>query len=359
MDVGRIAAAANVVLSWLYADFAGGGGSAYRAAAMLSLAMLARAFGRKPSGRRAFGLSLVGAALVEPLAACDLSFGLSVAATAGIMLWSAPSVVASETPHPVGLRQRMLGWLYVGARATVAAHLACLPLLLSMSSEVPLLSVAANVLAAPVGELAALPVCLVHAVLWWWEPVEQGAAALGSGALQIVRAIAHARRSWRPDVSPPASYTLASECSGDRGLVAVWARPARRSYFASAALALLVGLEVQAMRAGAPTDELRITALDVGQGDAIVVDLPDGRVMLIDGGGLVGSSDSTPANGWCSRCCGIGADARSTSRCSATPTPITTAVGSLRSSGCRSMRSGCRASPPPPVPRERWHVRSL
>ncbi len=38
-----------------------------------------------------------------------------------------------------------------------------------------------------------------------------------------------------------------------------------------------------------PTGELRVTALDVGQGDSLLVDLPDGRLLLIDGGGFVGS----------------------------------------------------------------------
>jgi competence protein ComEC len=40
---------------------------------------------------------------------------------------------------------------------------------------------------------------------------------------------------------------------------------------------------------GAPHGILRVTFLDVGQGDAALVDLPDGSALLVDGGGLVGS----------------------------------------------------------------------
>jgi competence protein ComEC len=45
-DVGRGAAVAGIILAWLYADFAGGSGSANRAAAMLSCVLAARALGR-------------------------------------------------------------------------------------------------------------------------------------------------------------------------------------------------------------------------------------------------------------------------------------------------------------------------
>jgi competence protein ComEC len=48
-------------------------------------------------------------------------------------------------------------------------------------------------------------------------------------------------------------------------------------------------LEMVARAQGAPRGELVVTALDVGQGDALLVDLPDGRAMMVDAGGLVGS----------------------------------------------------------------------
>ena len=56
-DVGRLSAALGVIFAWLYADFAGGSGSARRAAAMLSFAFAARAFGRRPDGPAAHDLT--------------------------------------------------------------------------------------------------------------------------------------------------------------------------------------------------------------------------------------------------------------------------------------------------------------
>ncbi|HWZ89097.1 MAG TPA: MBL fold metallo-hydrolase, partial [Polyangiaceae bacterium] len=50
-----------------------------------------------------------------------------------------------------------------------------------------------------------------------------------------------------------------------------------------------LALEAATRRAGRPTSVLRASAHDVGQGDSNLVDLPNGTLLLIDGGGFVGS----------------------------------------------------------------------
>ena len=54
---------------------------------------------------------------------------------------------------------------------------------------------------------------------------------------------------------------------------------------ALAAILTLGALELRLRQAEAPRDGVRVTFLDVGQGDAALVDLPDGQLMLIDAGG--------------------------------------------------------------------------
>ena len=284
VDVGRWAAAVAVPASWLYADFAGGSGSALRAAAMLSAGMLARALNRRAPASRTLGCSLAGMALVDPLVACDLSFALSAGATVGLMVFQKP--IAAAIVRGPAAAQMILGPI----ATTLAATAGCTPLLAILSPTLPLLGIASNLIAAPLGELAALPICLGHAVLGWAPPLEKGAALLGSGALLGVRAVARWSTAAGAVVAvpPPTPWQLAGFAVA---AVGVWVSPpgsARRLAVGLGAL-FWAALEVAAARAGSPTGKLRVTALDVGQGDSILVDLPDGSAMLFDGGGMVGS----------------------------------------------------------------------
>ena len=290
-DVARLTAAIGIVLAWVYADFAGGSGSAQRAAAMLSAVFGAKALGRQPNGVRAFGVSAVAMACADPLVAFDLSFALSLAATGGLLglgPWLQARIV---TPLPALFHKPMTAVV-----ATLSATIPCSPLLALLAPTLPTAGVLANVLAVPIGELVALPVCLAHAVLGFWPDAQQGAAILASGALIAVRGIARTTAAvpWlaMPVPSPtPWQSALLAIVGAALALGLVRGRKGM-ALFAALGAALLVA-ELTAIRLGAPRDRLRITSIDVGQGDAALIDFPDGRSMLIDGGGQVGSPFDT------------------------------------------------------------------
>lgn len=108
--------------------------SVMRAVAMGSIAALASTLGRQVSPLRVLSLAVTGLVLIDPLVVLSIGFALSVSACAGLVLLA-----------PL-LRRRLAEPLAV----TVSAQVAVLPLLLTVFGPVPLVSVVANLLAAPV-----------------------------------------------------------------------------------------------------------------------------------------------------------------------------------------------------------------
>ena len=282
IDVARIGAFAGIPVAWLYAELAGGGGSTVRAAWMATAVLAARACGRRTDAVRAFGLSLAAMAIADPLVAFDLSFVLSAGATSGLLAFARPLADRLEAWAP-----QRLAPIARATATTLAASIPCTPIIACFAPNVPLGGVLANLLAVPVGETVALPLCLAHAVLRWWPAAERGTALVASGALLVVRAIARgfAVSALGAAVPRPTSWQLAALAT----LLAAWLLASRPRAWTLAGGALVLLLEIGARRAGAPRGVLRATFLDVGQGDSAIVDLPDGQAIVVDGGGLVGS----------------------------------------------------------------------
>jgi competence protein ComEC len=285
----RVAAALGIPLAWIYADLAGGSGSAVRAAWMTSAALLAHVLSRRPDTVRAFGLSVAGMALADPLVAFDLSFALSAAATAGLL------GLGTRISQPVLARTPAWAAPVVRAvSASLAASIACAPVLACMTADLPVAGVIANLIAVPLGELAALPLCLAHALFEPMPSVERGCAFAASGALSLVRSVARgfAHIPWgaAPVPTPTAAQLAAIAIGVAAATRAVTSRPWR---WAGPCIVAVLVCELHARARGSPKGVLRVTMLDVGQGDAAIVDLPDGSAVVIDGGGLVGSPVDT------------------------------------------------------------------
>jgi competence protein ComEC len=139
--VGRAPASLVAIVGvWLYTLLVGAPPSALRAATMATFALAAQGLGRQPDA--VVGLALAVAVLLgwDPGLAFDLGFQLSVTATAGLILLS-PSI------------EQRLSWLPRSVRGqvaiAVAAQVATLPLVIGTFQRLSLVSLPANVLAAP------------------------------------------------------------------------------------------------------------------------------------------------------------------------------------------------------------------
>jgi competence protein ComEC len=209
VDAGRLAAAVGVPIAWVYAELAGAGGSTVRAAWMATAALAARALGRRTDAPRAFGVSMLAMAIADPLVAFDLSFVLSAGATAGLLAFARPLAESLEALAPA-----RLATLARASATTLAATIPCTPIIARFAPTVPIGGVLANLLAVPVGELAALPLCLAHALLFWWQAAERGCAEVASGALVLVRLVARgfAVPALTAEVPQPTSWQMVAIC---------------------------------------------------------------------------------------------------------------------------------------------------
>ena len=248
------------------------------AGSLASLAWLAA----RPADRWYF--LLVGACVLEaanPYAVLEPGFQLSFAAVAAIFVL-VPRLEARLEGYPVPSR------LASGLAVSVVCGVVTAPILWLHFGAVPVFSVLANALAAPVVP-PLLGLALVAAAL---EPFSSGGAALlgwANGWLaaylswcaELVGGLPHAQlTSWRALLAVAVAVALA-------GLTAR-VRVRRIARFATLAAMLVtaaagwVALEASDRRAP-PPDGLRITFLDVGQGDATLVEVPEGAVLVDQG----------------------------------------------------------------------------
>jgi len=291
VDPRAVAAAIALPAIAFFALVTGEAIATLRSALMLSIGMGAYLVGRRAAPGPAIAAAALALLVANPLQLADLSLQLSLASVVGIAL-GARGIGPRGAPA-AGLARRLVGWLWRFVAATVAATAATAPLVAHHFGEVAPLSPLGNLALVPIVELAVVPIGLAGAAGGAiWPPLGKLPLAAAGLAARAALAVAEGFRAhaplW-PCRAPNWLETAALTAGGCLGLVAAAARGPRRRLLGAVALAaalLAIGSLVARDLARRHGRALTVTFLDVGQGDAAVVETPGAGVMLIDGGGV-------------------------------------------------------------------------
>lgn len=266
--------AATLAVLWSFAVLTRFEPSVLRATVMAGVASVAWGAGAAIGGRRALAATVVALVVLDPLIAGSVGFVLSVAATAGIVLWSA--AISSRLPGPAPVRD--------AAGTTLAAQVAVAPLLATIGGGTTLASIPANLLVAPIaGPLMGWGL-LVGPVAGLAQEAGHGAVASGlhtptAAGLRWIDLVAdHAARPDLPEV--PVVLLIATALA--MVLLDRLRSPAvRRVVLAAALVPLLVtGLQPVPAPDGpcAPVDALPVWCTVDDAGERVQIVVVGGRV---------------------------------------------------------------------------------
>lgn len=257
-----------------------------RAGLMGGLAFAALALNRERESVYLFLLVAIGLLLWNPLLLFHVSFQLSFAATAGLLLLAPPvRAYLSERGLPE--------FAAMSIGITVGAQLMSLPILLWYFSQVSLSAILANLFVVPIIDailiLALLAGLLAFALPFLGTLLFASSSLLFGLVWELTRLLAALPHS---SIYPSAMLlptvflyyaALAFLFCGEerRGRVLALLRPHGRRILMGACVLLVF---LAALRLTQP-EELAVHFIDVGQGDAALLVTPHGHAVMIDTGG--------------------------------------------------------------------------
>ncbi|HSR07219.1 MAG TPA: ComEC/Rec2 family competence protein [Bryobacteraceae bacterium] len=316
--------------AWLYALVSGFSPPVARAAGGFTLYLIARFFFRRGRVLNLLAAVALVYLLSDPGEMGDASFQLSFLCVGALGGLAAPLLEATTAPFARGLRQignseadayleprvaqfrvelrlaaeTMEAWLRVPVkwcaegftlllRAGIFVYeMALVSLAIQIGLALPMAvyfhrisftGLTANVIIVPLLE-AAVPIGFLAIFTGWHVP-----AALAGWLLKIAARTADWHARWEPGwrvSNPPLWLGLAFAAS-----LILFAVALRRGRGGVAAGVLVAGLFAvivwQPWTAPRASHLLELTAIDVGQGDSLLVIFPQGRSMVIDGGGVL------------------------------------------------------------------------
>ncbi len=272
----KAAAAAGLAAALVYVALAGFGIPAQRTLLMLAVVTAAVWCDRVAAAPQVLALALLAVLVLDPWAVLWPGFWLSFFAIACLML-----AADGREQAPAGLRQAVAS----GVHSQWVVTVGLLPLTLLLFGQTSLVSPLANALAIPLVSFVVTPLALLGSVLpaplhGWLLQAAHGGMALLAEVLQRLSALPLA--VWQAPA--PGPWPTAMALAGTLWLLAPRGWPLR---WAGA----LAWLPLLAAWPSAPRDGLWLTAFDVGQGNALLVETRNFRLLYDTGPAYSAESD--------------------------------------------------------------------
>ena len=297
----RLGAWIAIVGIFMYAFLVGGDAAVMRAAFMGSIALFARQLGRRNMGLNALMLVALIMVLINPLVLWDVGFQLSFFATLGLILYAEPfsnftsNLIAKISKHDTST---FTSFINENVILTLAAQLTTIPIMAYHFKRISLISFIANpfilpvqpavmvvgglavftsLIIQPVGQLIAwvawpFAAYTIH-IVEFFDRVPNGTIFLGDSSIWLVFSFYIAL------------LTLTFNWSWIKDRFNALAGSLRAVALTLAFVSMFICMVVLWRSASTAGDgQFHITFLEVGSADAILIQTPEGRNILINGG---------------------------------------------------------------------------
>ncbi|MFN3491196.1 MAG: ComEC/Rec2 family competence protein, partial [Anaerolineales bacterium] len=297
----RMSALLAIFGIFFYAFLVGGDSAVMRAAFMGSIALFARQIGRRNAGLNALGVVAFIMALINPLVLWDVGFQLSFFATLGLILYAEPfsnfteSIIAKFSKNDTSTFVKLINENFI---LTLAAQLTTIPIMVYHFNRISFISFIANPFILPVQpavmilgglsvfiSLIIYPIGQLMAWFAWafaaytirivefFDKVPNGVMVLSETSSQLILLIYFPLLYLTFNWSGIKERFLASTAS-------------LRAAALTIAFVITFVCMIVFWRSSATAGDGRfhITFLEVGSADAVLIQTPEGRNILINGG---------------------------------------------------------------------------